>query len=63
MKLFGRFFLLFIFLFHILLHPLFAENKVLQTKEVIVIFEEHQAGAAEEVSRIYPSVKSELVEN
>lgn len=63
MKLFGRFFLLFIFLFHILLHPLFAENKVLQTKEVIVIFEEHQAGAAEEVSRIYPSVKSELAEN
>lgn len=63
MKLFGRFFLLFIFLFHILLHPLFAENKVLQTKEVIVIFEEHQAGAAEEVSRIYPSVKSELIEN
>jgi len=63
MKIFGRFFLLFIFLFHILLHPLFAGNKVLQTKEVIVIFEEHQAGAAEEVSRIYPSVKSELVKN
>lgn len=43
-----------------LLNPLLAENKVLQTKEVIVIFEEHQAGAAEEVTKVYLSVKSEL---
>jgi hypothetical protein len=56
-------FLLFIFLFLILLNPLPAENKVLQTEEVVVIFEEHQAGAAEEVAKVYPSVKSELAEN
>ena len=42
------------------MNPLLAENKVLQTEEVIVIFEEHQAGAAEEVAKVYPSVKSEL---
>ena len=58
-----RSFLLFIFLFLILLNPLPAENKVLQTKEVIVIFEEHQTGAAEEVAKVYPSVKLELAEN
>jgi len=45
------------------LNPLFAENKVLQTKEVTVIFEEHQTGAAEEVAKVYPSVKLELAEN
>jgi hypothetical protein len=56
-------FFLFIFLFLILLNPLHAENKVLQTDEVIVIFEEHQAGAAEEVAKVYLSVKSELTEN
>lgn len=56
------FFLLFIFLFHILLNSLFAENKVFQTEEVIVIFEKHQASAAEEVTKVYPSVKSELAE-
>jgi hypothetical protein len=59
----SRPFLLFIFLFLILLNPLLAENKVLQTAEVIVIFEEQQAGAAEEVAKAYPSVKSELAEN
>jgi hypothetical protein len=52
-----------IFFFCILLTPLFAENKVLQTDQVIVIFEEHQAGAAEEVSKVYPSVKRELTED
>jgi len=57
-----RYFLLFLFLFLILLNPLPAENKVLQTEEVIVIFEEHQVGAAEEVAKVYPSVKSELAE-
>jgi len=56
-------FFLFLFFFLILLNPLLAENKVLQTGEVIVIFEEHQAGAAEEVAKVYPSVKSELAEN
>jgi hypothetical protein len=56
-------FFLFIFLFLILLNPLHAENKVLQTDEVIVIFEEHQAGAAEEVAKVYLSVRSELTEN
>jgi hypothetical protein len=54
---------LFIFLFLILLHPLHAENKVLQTGEVTVIFEERQEVAAEEVAKVYPSVKSELAEN
>ena len=63
MKNLSRPFLLFIFLFLILLNPLPAENKVLQTKEVIVIFEEHQTGAAEEVAKVYPSVKLELAEN
>jgi len=58
-----RSFLLFIFLFLILLNPLPAENKVIQTKEVTVIFEEHQTGAAEEVAKVYPSVKLELAEN
>lgn len=59
----GRFFLLFIFLFLISLNPLPAENKVLQTGEVIVISEDHQVGAAEEVAKVYPTVKSELAEN
>jgi hypothetical protein len=45
------------------LNSLPAENKVLQTEEVIVIFEEHQVVAAEEVAKVYPSVKSELAEN
>ena len=55
--------MLFIFLFLILLNPLHAENKVLQTGEVTVIFEERQEVAAEEVAKVYPSVKSELAEN
>ena len=42
------------------MNPLHAENKVLQTKEVTVIFEERQVGAAKEVAKVYPSVKSEL---
>jgi hypothetical protein len=63
MKNLSRSFLLFIFLFLILLNSLPAENKVLQTEEVIVIFEEHQVVAAEEVAKVYPSVKSELAEN
>jgi hypothetical protein len=63
MKNLSRSFLLFIFLFLILLNSLFAENKVIQTKEVTVIFEEHQTGAAEEVAKVYPSVKLELAEN
>jgi hypothetical protein len=45
------------------LDPLPAENKLLQTEQVIVIFEECQVGAAEEVAKVYPSVKSELAEN
>jgi len=45
------------------LNPLHAENKVLQTKEVTVIFEERQKVAAEEVAKVYPLVKSELAEN
>ncbi len=56
-------FFLFIFLFLIPSNSLPAKNKVLQTEEVIVIFEEHQAGAAEEVAKVYPSIKSELAEN
>jgi hypothetical protein len=63
MKNLRRFFLLLVFLFLVSLNPLFAENKVLQTKEVIVVFEEHQASAAEEVAKVYPSVKSELSED
>ena len=53
-------FFLFLFFFLILVNPLLAENKVLQTEEVVVIFEENQAGAAKEVTKVYPSVKSEL---
>jgi hypothetical protein len=52
-----------VLLFLILLDPLPAENKILQTKEVIVFFEEHQAGAAEEVAKVYPSIKLELTGN
>jgi hypothetical protein len=63
MKNLNQTFLLFIFLFIILLNPLYAENKVLQTGEVTVIFEERQVVAAEEVAKVYPSVKSELAEN
>jgi hypothetical protein len=63
MKNLRRFFLLLVFLFLVSLNPLFAENKVLQTKEVIVVFEGHQASAAEEVAKVYPSVKLELTEN
>src|SRR4030042_6325866 len=62
MKNLSKSFLLFIFLSLILLNPLSAENKVLQTKEVTVIFEERQVVAAEEVAKVYPSIKSELVE-
>lgn len=54
---------MFIFLIFILLNPLLAKNKVLQTGEVTVIFEEHQVVAAEEVAKLYPSVKSELAGN
>ena len=56
-------FLLFVFLSLILLNPLHAENKVLQTREVTVIFEERQEVAAVEVAKVYPLVKSELTEN
>jgi hypothetical protein len=63
MKILRRFFLLLIFLFLILLNPVPAEDKVLQTNEVIVIFEADQAGAAEEVAKVYPSVKTELSKN
>jgi hypothetical protein len=59
----SRSFLLLVFLFLVLLNPLFAENKVLQTKEVIVVFEGHQGSAAEEVAKVYPSVKLDLTEN
>ncbi|MGB9715699.1 MAG: hypothetical protein ACPL1G_04745 [Thermodesulfovibrionales bacterium] len=47
----------------IFLNPLHAEDRVLQTEEVRVIFGEHQAIAAEEVAKVYPSVKSELTKN
>jgi len=63
MKNLSQSFLLFIFLFLILLNPLHAENKVFQTGEVTVIFEERQEVAAEEVAKVYPSVKSELAGN
>ncbi len=53
----------FIFLLLVLLNPLHAENKVLQTKEVTIIFEESQAIAAKEIAKLYPSVKSALAEN
>lgn len=59
----SRSFLLFIFLSLILLNLLYAENKVIQTKEVTVIFEGRQVVAAEEVAKVYPSVKSDLAEN
>ena len=55
-------FFLSIFLHLILLNSLHAETKALQTEEVIVIFEGHQVGAAEEVAAVYPSIKVELAE-
>jgi hypothetical protein len=63
MKNLNQTFLLFIYLFLILLNPLQAENKVLKSGEVTVIFEGHQVVAAEEVANVYQSVKSELAEN
>lgn len=56
-------FLFFIFLLYFLLKPLHAENKVLQTKEVTIIFEKRQAIAAKEIAKIYPLITSELAEN
>ncbi|NWF52729.1 MAG: hypothetical protein HXY47_06560 [Nitrospirae bacterium] len=41
---------------------LYSEDKILQSSEVIVIFEEHQEVAAKEIAKIYPSIKSELGE-
>lgn len=46
----------------ILLSPLHAGTKSLQSKEVIVIFEEPQVVVAEEVVKMYPSIKRELTE-
>ncbi len=63
MKKLIRFSLLFIFIFLFPLNTLPAEKKVLKTEEVIVIFDKQQAVAAEEVVKIYPSVKSALVKN
>jgi len=59
----SRSFLLLIFLILVLSSPIFAENKELQTKEVIVIFATNQEDAAKEVAKVYTSVKSELSEN
>lgn len=55
--------MLFFLISPFLLKPLYSEDKILQSSEVIVIFEDHQESAAKEIAKIYPSIKSELIEN
>ncbi len=51
----------FLFSFLVLLNPLYAGTETLQTREVIIFFEESLKNVAVEVEKVYPAVKSELV--
>jgi hypothetical protein len=50
-----------LFLPLVFLNPIYAETEVLKTKEVIVLFEKPLRNVAEEVEKLYPVVKEELV--
>jgi hypothetical protein len=50
-----------LFLIFLLLNPLYAGTETLQTKEVIIFFEEPLRQIAKEVEKVYPDIKSELV--
>jgi len=51
-----------ILLFPIIVNPLYAEIKSIQSDEVVVLYEGQMKGVAEEVAGVYPSVKRELVD-
>lgn len=55
-------FLLTTFLLFISLNLLYAETEELKTEEVIVVFKGLQVDSAEEVAKVFPSIKSELTE-
>jgi hypothetical protein len=50
-----------LFLPLVFLNPIYAETEVLKTKEIIVLFEKPLRNVAEEVEKLYPVVKEELV--
>jgi hypothetical protein len=54
--------LLFLFFLIVLLNPLYAVTKTLQTKEATIFFEDPLGKIAEEVGKVYPDIKSELVD-
>ncbi len=53
--------MLFLFISLTFMHTLYAESNTIQTKEVIVIFEEPLETVAKDVVKIYPAVKADLV--
>jgi len=55
--------LLFLFLFFISIPLLHAETNSLQTSEVEVLFEKHLADIANDVAKVYPDVKDELIKS
>ena len=53
--------LLILFILLTFLNNLYAETEVLQTREVLVIFEKPIENIAKEIAEVYPSVKTEIV--
>jgi len=53
--------LLILFTLLTFLNNLYAETEVLQTREVLVIFEKPIENIAKEIAEVYPSVKTEIV--
>lgn len=53
---------LFLFLSLILLNPISAEMNTLQTNEVVVLFREPLGNIAQEVTKVYPTVRADLAE-
>jgi hypothetical protein len=51
-----------LFLLLVFLNPIYAETEVLKTEDIIVLFEEPLRNVAEEVEKLYPLVKEELVD-
>lgn len=51
-----------LFLLLILLNPIYAEMNTLQTNEVVVLFKGPIGNIAQEVTKVYPTVRAELVE-
>jgi uncharacterized protein YqgQ len=54
--------LLSLFLLIVFLNPIYAETEVLKTKDITVLFEKPLRNVAEEVEKLYPVVKEELVD-